>query len=50
MLLYLTKSVRPDITNAVCKLSKLLESPELREWKEMKHIIKYIFKTRFKSL
>ena len=46
MLLYLTKHSRPNIANAVQELSKALESPGPRAWKEMIRIMKYVFKTK----
>ena len=45
MLLYLVKHSRPDIANAVRELSKVLDKPNYRAFKEMCHVSKYVLDT-----
>ena len=46
MLLYLTKHSRPDISNAVRELSKALENPGPKAWKEMLRVMTYVMDTK----
>ena len=45
MLLYLVKHLRPDIANAVRELSKVLDKPSYRAYKEMCRVSKYVLDT-----
>jgi len=46
MLLYLVKYSRPDIANAVRKLSKALDSPSPAAYREMLRVIKFVIDTK----
>ena len=50
MLLYLTKHSRPDISNAVRELTKVMDKPNRSHYKEMTRVIKHVLDTRFKGL
>ena len=50
MLLYLAKHTRPDISNAVRELSKVLDAPGVTAWKELKRVIKYVINTKEMAL
>jgi hypothetical protein len=49
MLLYLVKHSRPDISYAVCELSKLADGATLGNWKAMLRTIKYVIDTESKA-
>jgi hypothetical protein len=46
MLLYLIKHSRPDISNAVRELTKVLDGATSAHWKAMIRVIKYVFDTK----
>ena len=46
MLLYLVKHPRPDITNPVRELSKVLDGATQEAFKELHQVIKYILDTK----
>ncbi len=46
ILLYLVKRTRPDIVNAVCKCTKVLDGATTYAYHEMLHIIKYLLDTK----
>ncbi len=46
ILLYLVKRSRPDIANAVCKCTKVLDGATTYAYHEMLHIIKYLLDTK----
>ncbi len=46
MLLYLIKHSRPDIANAVCECTKVLDGAMEYAYHEMLRIIKYVFDTK----
>ena len=46
MLLYLVKHSRPDLSNAVRELTKVLDKATVVHWKAMLRAIKYVFDTR----
>jgi hypothetical protein len=46
MLLYLIKHSRPDISNAVRELTKVLDGATQAHWKAMIRVIKYVFDTK----
>ncbi len=46
MLLYLVKHSRPDIANAVCECTKVLDGVTMYAYCEMLHIIKYVHDTK----
>ena len=50
MLLYLLKASRPDLSNAVRELSKVLDSPSKLAVKEMYRVIKFVLDTRYYGL
>jgi hypothetical protein len=50
MLLYLIKYSRPDISNAVRKLSKGMKEPMPNAFKELKRVLKYIIDTKDRGL
>ena len=50
MLLYLVKLSRPDISNAVRELTKVLSGATETHYKAMLRCIKYIFETEYKGL
>ena len=50
MLLYLVKYSRPDTTNLVRELSKVLNAPTPASFKEMLRVIKYVLDTKECSL
>ena len=45
MLLYLVKHSRPDLSNAVRELTKVLDGATEAHWKAMVRVIKYVFQT-----
>ena len=45
MLLYLIKHSRPDISNAVRELTKVLDGATQAHWKAMIRVIKYVLDT-----
>ena len=45
-LLYLVKHSRPDISNAVRELSKVLDGPSEAAFKEMLRVVKYVLDTK----
>jgi hypothetical protein len=50
MLLYLIKHSRPDLSNAVRELTKVLDGATPAHWKAMLRVIKYVFDTRHYAL
>ncbi|XP_046406333.1 secreted RxLR effector protein 161-like [Ischnura elegans] len=45
-LLFLPGGTRPDIANAVCKLSQHCETPTKGDWKRVKHVFRYLKGTK----
>lgn len=45
-LLHLSNNTRPDLAFAVSKVSQKCQSPKIRDWKEIKHIIRYLSGTK----
>ena len=50
MLLYLVKHSRPDLSNAVRELTKVLDKATQAHWKAMIRVIKYVLDTRMCAL
>ena len=50
MLNYLVKHTRPDLCNAVCELSKVLDKGTTQHLKDMYRTIKYVLDTKGKAL
>jgi hypothetical protein len=50
MLLYLVKHSRPDISNAVRVLTKVLDGTTSAHWKAMIRVIKYVIDTKMLAL
>jgi hypothetical protein len=50
MLLYLVKHSRPDISNAVRELTKVLDGATNAHWKSLIHTIKFVLDTRLYTL
>ena len=50
MLLYLIKHSRPDLSNAVRELTKVLDGATIAQWKAMIRVIKFVFDTEKHSL
>ena len=50
MLLYLVKHSRPDLSNSVRELTKVLDGATEAHWKAMMRVIKYVFDTKMKAL
>ena len=49
-LLYLAGGTRPDISNAICRLSQYCECPTKQDWKNVQHVFRYLSKTSDHSL
>ena len=49
-LLYLSGCTRPDIAHAVCILSQFSKSPCSTDWANIKHIFRYLQKTKYYAL
>lgn len=45
-LLFIANGSRPDIANAVCKMSQKCESPTTKDWSNVKHVLRYLQKTK----
>lgn len=41
-LLYIAGSIHPNILFAVCKLSQYCENPTVKDWENVKHVLKYL--------
>jgi len=50
MLLYLVKHSRPDISNSVRELTKVLDGATQAHWKAMVRVIKYVLDTKMYAL
>jgi len=50
MLLYLIKHSRPDLSNAIRELTKVLDGATEAHWKAMTRVIKYVFDTKAYAL
>jgi hypothetical protein len=50
MLLYLVKNSRPDISDAVRELTKVLDGATSAHWKAMLRVIKYVIDTNMLAL
>jgi hypothetical protein len=50
ILLYLTKHSRPEISNAVRELSKVMDGATPGQFKEMTRVVKYVLDTKTKGL
>ena len=46
MLLYLLKHSQPDLSNAVCELSKLMDGVNMAQYKEMLHVLKFMLEMK----
>ena len=49
-LLYLVKLSRPDLSNSVRELSKVMDGAAPAHEKELKRVIEYVIQTKFKTL
>lgn len=49
-LLYLAGGTRPDISNAVCRLSQYCEGATKEDWKNVQHVFRYLCKTNDHAL
>ena len=45
-LLYLTISTRPDLSFAICKVSQTNKNPKKKNWNNVTHILRYLYKTK----
>lgn len=50
MLLYLIKHSRPDLSNSIRELTKVLDGATPAHWKAMLRVIKYVFDTKMYAL
>ncbi|KAF1336396.1 Integrase catalytic core protein, partial [Globisporangium splendens] len=49
-LLYISTCTRPDISYAVCHLSRYLENPGVKHWKSAIRVLKYLHTTKYHEL
>ena len=44
--MYLLKHSQPDLSNAVCELSKLMDGVNMAQYKEMLHVLKFMLEMK----
>jgi len=42
---HISSCTRPDIANAVCRLSQFLQDPNVNNWKSVQHVMRYLQET-----